>query len=442
MHKNRSFIVAAFAATLFFSHSFQAVAQEGIAPRAFDQIEIVGNTRFRDGDILATSDLAPGVAYGEADLIAAVEALEFTGEFRSVRIFSRGNILVIEVDEEPAFSGNLTFGLGYETDTGVFGSVGLRLDDALGNGSTLGADLTLAGEFVEAAAFVSNPSFWGQGRAGGVRLAFADYDYDDTLFDYRTYSVSPYLAFGLAGSNRGEVRLTALGSEISDVDAAASPIILAEAGDRLVVGPGVSLIFGAADALSRGWALRLDQDIFGGDAELSRTQLRLSGQTPFAGGTTVRTRIELAAVAGFNGSETIAADRFTLGGSAMRGFARGGITPRDVCPGCGAGGADVVTDLGGEFSAVARTELVVPLFEDRPMLEPFLFADVGSVWGLDRSTPPAGIVDDTLDWRSSAGLGLAIATPLGRFSVTYAAHIDSEALDDEAELNLSFAAEF
>ncbi|MEL6644182.1 MAG: BamA/TamA family outer membrane protein [Pseudomonadota bacterium] len=419
-----------------------AFAQNAPEPRVFEEIEVVGNRRFRDGDVLATAELRPGEEYSEADLVAAVEALEFTGEFRNVRIFSDGPVLTISVEEEPAFSGNLTFGLGYETGTGVFGSVGLRLDDALGNGSEVRARLTLAEEFTEANASVANDAFWGEGRAGGVRVAFADYDYDDTLFDYRTLSLSPYLSFGQEGGLRGELRLTALQSEVSDIDPAASPIIAAEAGDRFVAGPGVSLIFGSAPGGDRGWALRLEQDVFGGDANLSRTGLRFTGQVPFVGRTRLRTDVELGAVAGLGGSETIAADRFTLGGGSMRGFARGGISPRDICAGCGAGGADIATDLGGEYLAVARTELVVPIWEDRPQFEPFLFADVGTVWKVDRSTAPSGVLEDGRDWRSAAGLGLSIATPLGRFQISYAAHIDGEAFDEEAEVNLSFATDF
>ena len=60
-------------------------AQTDDAARVFRSIEVTGNDRFRDRDVLATADLRPGEPYTEADIVAAVEALEFTGEFRSVR---------------------------------------------------------------------------------------------------------------------------------------------------------------------------------------------------------------------------------------------------------------------------------------------------------------------------------------------------------------------
>lgn len=439
---SRVILGAAALCTVVFAGT-QGAAESEEQTRAFERIDVVGNTRFRDGDILATADLRPGEPYAEDDIVSSVEALEFTGEFRSVRIFSDGPLLTIEVDEEPEYHGALTFGLGYEDGTGAFGTIGLSLDDALGNQSKVRARLTFGEEFTTASASVANDSFWGGGRAGGVRLAFGDYRYDDALFEYRTAAVSPYLSFEVGSIGAGEVRLTAFRSDIDHVDPDASPIIQAEAGERVLFGPGVSLVLGSPTQGDRAWALRLDQDFYGGDADTSRTELKFAGRLGFGGGKgAVRTRVELGHVTGLGNNETTVADRFTLGGAAMRGFALGGISPRDVCLGCGAGGEDLITDLGGEFYAVARTEIVLPLFDERPMLEPFLFADVGSVWSVDSAVAPAGVLQDEQSWRSAAGIGVAIATPLGRFSATYAPHIDGDLYDDEAEFAISFNSEF
>lgn len=426
----------------FFAGTASVNAQTTPGPRAFDRIIVTGNERFRDGDVLETAGLAPGTVYEESDLIAAVEALQFTGEFQTVRMFSNENVLTIEVIEEPEYSGNLTFGAGYDSDSGVFGSLGLRLNEALGAGSLFDGKLTFAGEFIEADASLSSDRFWGDGRAGGVHAHYYDYSYDDTLFDYSDAAISPFYGFQLGNGGTGEVRLTARMTEIGNVDPAASAIIQAEAGDRFVAGPGLSFRFGDTTDEGGSWAFRLDQDFFFGDADLSRTRVAVSGRLPIYGGVFARTNIEFGTVSGLNGSQPDAADRFTLGGSAMRGFARGGISPRDVCAGCGGGGANVVTDLGGNVYAVARTELVVPLFESMPELEPFVFADIGSVWNVDTAVAPSGTLFDDRELRRSAGIGLSMNTPVGRLSATYAFYIDGQPFDDQAELGLSFSGAF
>ncbi|MFK7752562.1 MAG: hypothetical protein AB8B51_08425 [Sedimentitalea sp.] len=144
---------------------------------------MVGNQRFRDGDILATSGLQTGVLLGQDELIAAHQALEFTGEFRDVVITSSGSVLIITVDEAPQYSGGLTFGLGYDTDTGVFGAVGLALNDAFGGNTQLRSNLLVAKEVQTLSFGVYSDQFWSANRRGGVRLALANYDYDNTVYN-------------------------------------------------------------------------------------------------------------------------------------------------------------------------------------------------------------------------------------------------------------------
>ena len=126
----------------------------------------------------------------------------------------------------------------------------------------------------------------------------------------------------------------------------------------------------------------------------------------------------------------------------MRGFARGGITPVDFCAGCGAGGEDVVSELGGERYAVLQNDLFIPIFGDDFPLLPSLYFDVGSAWRIDTESAPAGVLIDDRTFRSSAGVALTSQTPLGDFSVSYAFSTNSEDFDDTERFTLSFQREF
>lgn len=408
--------------------------------RSFDRIVVTGNERFRDGDVLATADLQPGVAYSRDDIIAAVEALEFTGEFRDVRIFSRGDVLTIAVDEEPEFTGALTFGAGYNTDTGLFGTVDLSLNDVLG-GRNLDANVTVAEEVQRASVDLSGDAFWFGGRAGGVRGDLAFFDYDDALFDFRTAALSPYATFGDADAGfGGEVRLTGLWTDIDEVDALASPIIQDEAGERFVVGPGVSLQW--KDTESNRWVAGVNVDVYGGDAQFVDASLGFVLRVPVIGSTSLQSSGRIGTVTGFNDGTTTVADRKTLGGSGMRGFARGGLTPVDVCAGCGAGGEDVITDLGGERYAVLQNDLMFHGFSDDLPFTPSLYFDIGSVWDVGSDTAPAGTLFDDQVWRTSVGIALTAETPLGNFSASYAIETDAEDFDDTERFGLSFVSQF
>ena len=443
----RSVLFASFIALTVFNGSVSASPE----PRVFTQIDVRGNDRFRDGDVIATSGLNTAAPIGEPEIIDAVEALDFTGEFKSVRIFSQGQTLIIEVDETPAYSGGLTFALGYDSDAGVLGQLGLTLTDPFGPGTGINGSIDVAEESQRLKFAVTSQSFWGEGRSGGVRLGWEKYAYDTASFDYSVAKITPYLNFALGPRTGAELRFTYAVDDISNVDDDASNILQQEEGARTSSGLGFSVMTGsepledATMAPRVAWSLRLDQDFtgLGGDTELSRTKLALYGRAPITStGFAIRTRVELGQVVGRGGDAPTAVDRFFLGGASLRGFERGTVSPRDICEGCDSDGDDLVTNLGGNQYAVARTDLLIPLFPNRPGLETFIFGDIGSAWSVDTAFDPSGILEDDQDWRSSYGFGVAFRTPIGIFESYYALDTDGEAFDEEQAWGLTFRAEF
>lgn len=417
-----------------------AMPQELTGERVFSTINVTGNERFRDGDVLATSGLRAGEPYTEAEIVSAVEALEFTGEFRNVRIFSSGPNLTIDVEEEPDYSGDLTFGIGADSDIGIFGSVGLALDNVLG-GKTFSSDLTFSKEVVIASAALTGDTFWPGENAGGVRLEYADFDYDNTLFDFQTASLQPFVSFGQNTDGfAGEFRVTGLWTDISSVDPDASAIIQGEEGNRFVAGPGVALNWQGTQGTP--WSFGASIDVYGGDAEFGEATLAFATHIPVADWSSLRMRARLGAVTGFGSEGVTAADRLTLGGTSMRGFARGGITPVDFCAGCGGGGEDITTSLGGERYAVLQNDLLLPIFSDTLPFTPGLYFDVGKVWNVGSETAPSGVLFDDGKWRSSAGVAITAETPLGDFSASYALTTNAEDFDDTERFTLSFISQF
>ncbi len=441
----RQFAVASFLIT-----PTLILAETSPDARIFNTIKVEGNERFRDGDVKATSGLRTGELIGEQDLISAVEALEFTGEFENVVITSSGETLIITVDETPEYSGGLTFGLGYDFDNGAFGAVGLSLNNLFGNETQIRSNL-LIGEQTQTFDFlIRSKQFWGANRRGGVRLGFGDYDYDNTTYDYRFAKIEPFIAFPVTDIGALELRYTMASRDIRAVDSTASQIIQSEAGRLTSSGIGFSFATGSAFAgvtsndLSA-WSLRFDQDFtgLGGDTSFATSKLSFGGRKALGqSGFAIRTRIELGAVVGSGDKAPRVSERFSLGGASLRGFERGTISPRDVCVGCAADGSDQSTLLGGNYYAVARTDVLIPVFRSAPKLETFAFFDFGSVWEVDTSTAPSGTLDDDRAWRSSYGIGASFNTQLGTFEAYVALGSDGEALDEEQEFGLTFRTEF
>ncbi|WP_299288813.1 BamA/TamA family outer membrane protein [uncultured Tateyamaria sp.] len=419
--------------------------------RVFTTFDVRGNDRFRDEDVIATSGLRPGVPVGEPEIIAAVEALDFTGEFKDVRIFSRGDTLVILVDEAPGYSGGLTFALGHDSDDGFVGQVGLSLKDPFGPGTAIDSNLSVADEVQKFRFTVRGDQFWGGDRSGGVRFGIENFAYDNTSFDYAAADITAYLNLALAPRTGAELRYTLATDEISSVDPSASNILQEEDGNRVSSGVGFSLIHAsepseaAAQLAEAAWSVRFDQDFtgLGGNTDLSYTKVSFYGRVPLtSNGFALRTRVELGHVTALSGDDPTAADRFFLGGANLRGFERATISPRDICEGCGSNGGDTFTNLGGNTFAVARTDLLVPLFPKQPGLETFLFGDIGSAWSVDTPFAASGQLEDDRKLRSSYGIGVAFRTPLGIFESYYAVNASGEDNDEEQAWGLTFRAEF
>ena len=407
-------------------------------PRVFTTVEVTGAQRFDEEDVLATSGLRPGVALGEADLREAVEALEATGEFEEVRIRSRGDALIVEVDEQPTYEGRLAFGAGYDTDIGALASAGLVLRDPFGPGTVLEADALVAERLTRASASVLAEVPSRPGLVWGIRAGATRRDLEETEFQLDEASLSPFVRLSPGPRRSLELRYVLASDDIHDVAPDASPILLAEAGSEVSSGVGATLRAASPDGPGARWAVSLSLDVtgLGGETDLATGRLRAFGSTPLGGrGLVLRSTLEAGAVAGLGGDDPRASDRFALGGTALRGFEPATIGPRDVAQGRS-------TLLGGDRFAVSRTDLVFPSPRALPALRPFLFADVGTAWGLDVAVEPAGRVTDGPDLRGSAGVGATLSPGRGRLEAYHALLTRGEAGDEERRFGLAYRVSF
>jgi outer membrane protein insertion porin family len=97
--------------------------------------------------------------------------------------------------------------------------------------------------------------------------------------------------------------------------------------------------------------------------------------------------------------------------------------------------------LGGNYFAVARLEAEFPLgLPEEYGITGGLFADVGSVWGLDNTL---GVpVDDKLHLRSAIGFSIFWTTPIGPLRFNFSRAIKKESYDKEQNFDLTISTKF
>ena len=132
-----------------------------------------------------------------------------------------------------------------------------------------------------------------------------------------------------------------------------------------------------------------------------------------------------------SGADTRLVDRFT-GNGKVRGFDANGYGPRDL--------AVVNSDaLGGNYYTAARVEAEFPLgLPEEYGITGGLFADIGSVWGLDSP----GAIDDSMHLRSSVGVSIFWNSALGPLRLNFAKPISKESYDKQQTFDLTVSTKF
>ncbi|MFN4194203.1 MAG: BamA/TamA family outer membrane protein, partial [Tabrizicola sp.] len=147
---------------------------------------------------------------------------------------------------------------------------------------------------------------------------------------------------------------------------------------------------------------------------------------------TLRAEIEGGAVV-TSGGDSRLLDRFT-GNGKIRGFEPNGIGPRDLT----VANQDAV---GGNYFAVARLEAEFPIgLPEEYGITGGLFADVGSVWGLDNTL--GGTIDDDMHLRSAIGVSIFWNTAIGPLRFNFSKAINKETYDREQNFDLTVSTRF
>ena len=284
------------------------------------------------------------------------------------------------------------------------------------------------------------PSFLA--RDVGLRLRFT---YDQTtdrnsnLFDTGQLLFSPSLEFPLSDFSRMTLRYTL---EQIDLDnyTGTSVILASEAarGAEIASKIGYSVSFDTRNTglnPDAGVLFRFNQDLagLGGDAEYLETTALVAAETLLFGrDIQLRAEFEGGLIQRISGNSRIT-DRYFLNGS-LRGFDFNGIGPRDFASSNGEA-------LGGNNFAVARLEAEFPIgLPDEYGIRGGVFADLGSVWGLDDTI--GGLVDDDFALRGVLGFSIFWETALGPLRFNFTDAFLKESFDEERNFDLTISTRF
>ena len=410
-------------------------------PRVFvERINIVGNVRTKDEVIRREFRLVEGDAFNSAKLRRSRQRIQNLDFFENVELEptpgSSPDKAVINVTVAEKSTGSISIGAGFSTDQGALADFGLRERNLLGTGRDLSLRFIIAARRSEIDLKFTEPFFLNRDITAGAdafRVTedlqdYGSFDKKRTGFRLRAgYHITELLTQNWAYELRQE--------KITDVDTSASLVVQDAAGTFLFSSVEHGIMYDTRDSRltpTKGYFARLATNFAGLGGDVYSVKNILSGAyhwTPREG--------FLVTLGGRTGyvvavqDDVLLSERFFVGGRDLRGFAPGGVGPRDV---------STDDSLGGEWMYSGTLELGFPLGLPSELgVSGRVFTDVGSAGAI--ATNRSGI-EDTGSLRAAAGFGITWKSPFGPLGLDFGIPIVKESFDETEIVRINFGTRF
>jgi len=438
--------------------SITYVIDEG--PRVYiERIDVRGNTRTQDRVIRREFDLVEGDPYNRVLIERAKRRLNGLDFFKEVKIRNEPGsardrvIVVIDVEEEA--TGSFAAGVGYSTSDGILGDVSITERNLLGRGQFIRLALSGSSKRTDIDFSFTEPYFMDRRLAAGIDLFSRELDLsDESAFKSTRQGGGVRFGFQITPELSVNTRyvFTAERTTQGATTTATSAAVLAELGTDYISQVGYTVRYDTIDNKKdprNGIYASFSQDVagLGGTVNFIRTTAEARVYHEIVADIVALLRVEGGHIAGFGSKDVRISDAFFKGGETIRGFARGGIGPRD---------AAVMNQLGGKVYAVASAELQfpIPFVPDELGFRGAVFADAGTVFDTDTKgklfdTNGDGIIDagpitvlDSRAIRSSVGASLLWNSPFGPLRVDYAYVLSKQFFDAEESFRFGAGTRF
>ena len=407
------------------------------------RIDIHGNSRTQDKVIRRQFRVVEGDAFNNARYNRTQRALKELGYFKKVDVSrtegSSPDQTVIDVNVEEQSTGSLNIGAGYSTTNGIITLLSISEQNLFGRGLQGSITLSLGSSQDSAFLSVTDPAFLDRNMSAGFDLGQTKTDSTANLtFQQRNTSLTLRTGFSYNDRLSQGFRYFAKEDEISRVAANVSQYVKSEVGTRTASGIGQTLSYDVRDSTidpTDGYVIGMSNDVAGLGGSTRYLKNSVSGTTyyPILQESVLSFNARMAAITGI-GQDVHLSDRYFLGGDNFKGFAKGGVGPRDLTPNT------TNSALGGSMMYTAGSEVSTPLSVAKEFgLRGIFWGQVGSLWDLGFSGP--SVVDDS-SMRASIGFGLSLRTPVGPVRVDLGFPVMKKNYDDDEIFSFSLGQRF
>lgn len=406
-----------------------------------ENINISGNVRTLDEVVRREMAISEGDPFNISKLKKSEQNLKELAFFETATVKpvpgSTPDKTNIDVTVAEKSTGELSLAAGFSTQDGPLGNFSIRERNFLGKGQVVSLSTTLADKRTEFDFSFTEPYFRNRDLAAGFDIFHVTRDFQtESSFDSKRTGAAVRLGYPLADKWRQNLSYYFARNEINHVPATASIYIQQQVGVRSISAVTQRVTFDNTDSKldpTEGLLARFDTEVagLGGNAKYVKAKLGGTYYYPIVDKWILSLLGEGGVMGYWGGDKSRINERFYIGGNDLRGFARGGIGPRDL----------TTNDaLGGEHFYRGSAEVDFPSGLPEDLGVRFhAFVDAGSLG--DPGFSAAGIVDSG-SLRVSSGAGLSWKSPLGPVRVDLAHALAKESYDDTQFFQFSFGTRF
>ncbi|MGH7012759.1 MAG: outer membrane protein assembly factor BamA [Stellaceae bacterium] len=437
------------------THTIDVTYDVKEGPRVYvERIDITGNLRTLDYVIRREMRLVEGDAFSTEKLDRSEQRLKNLNYFKRVTVTntqgSAPDKTVVHVDVEEQSTGDFTLGAGFSTTDGPLIDAGVHERNLLGKGLDLRVDTLASFRTQQGNISFTNPYFLDRNVAAGFDIFAIQRDNQDYAgFDQFTLGGDLRAGYQIVGPLRQTLKYTLRFDRIDNVctlaDAnadqcspAASIYVADQVGGRLTSAFGQTLLYDRRDNPNdptSGWFVSEGNDIAGagGDARYLRSSVSGGVYHSWAPSWIASLTGEGGYIFGIGQSVRIE-DRYFVGGDNLRGFATGGIGPRDY---------QTQEALGGNIYYVGSLTQGFPLGLPSELgLTGRVWTDFGSLIHTDDIPTAANPIQQNDSLRLSAGIGLTWKSPFGPIRIDLGHPVLRQSFDKISIFRFGFGSRF
>ncbi|MDD3182721.1 MAG: outer membrane protein assembly factor BamA [Alphaproteobacteria bacterium] len=409
------------------------------------RIDVSGNTRTLDKIIRREMQVAEGDPFSVSKVKRSEQKIRDLGFFEDVKVMPEPGAqpdrsdLKVEVKEKS--TGEISMGAGFSSTDGPLGDFSIRERNFLGKGQDVRLGATISGVTKQFDFSFTEPYFLDRDLSAGADIFHVRSDEQrQSAYDETNTGFTLRMGYPLSEQLRQNLSYTLRQDKISNVSSTASRFIRDQVGTSVTSMVSQELVYDERDSKiepTEGFVTKLKTDVAGAGGNRQYVRAKLTGvqyYTPVEKITLSATG-EVGVIEGFNQDVHIN-DRFFLGGDTLRGFAYGGIGPRDLT-----NGADDA--LGGNRFARGSLEMSFPTFMPEDLgFKGHLFGDVGVLGKNDEKASAGELFMSDEKIRGSIGLGVSWQSPFGLVRLDYAQPVLKQSYDDIEHIHFSFGTRF